>query len=210
MNLFSTLYEKDETHGVSKTSIKQLLKRLKYSKEKYYCTFSPEAKDKMWDLKIQIILALGVKSKTVYKDFISYGKRKDKKDKQNINRIKKEQDKRKKERKREMRRVKEEQERNRAKEEREEREWYRLKKEQAREWHRVKEEQERERERKRREILKKNEEYRKKPEDIREFEKYPIKKEWRILSKKYHPDKGGDIEMQKLINNIWDEFNGRY
>ena len=38
-NMYSSLYEK--------TSIKQLLKKLKYAKEKYYSTLSPEAREVM-------------------------------------------------------------------------------------------------------------------------------------------------------------------
>ena len=48
------------------------------------------------------------------------------------------------------------------------------------------------------------------PQDILEFKNNPIKKVWRNLIIKYHPDKGGNEELMKIINSIWETFTGKY
>ena len=47
------------------------------------------------------------------------------------------------------------------------------------------------------------------PLDIQNFNinKNKNKSIWKKLCIKYHPDKGGDIECQKMINNIWEYKN---
>ena len=215
-NQFSTLYEKYESCEQTKVSSKQLLKKLKYVKENYYCTFSPEAKEKMWELKIQIILALGLKSKTTYKDFISHEKMCKKESKRNKKNFEKDRKKRKRQKKQEIRKIREEEERCRAKVEWERRRADAEREEQERcrakaEWERRRTEAERkEQERKMIEDQMLIYSGGKINKDIREFYKIPTKVGWKILSKKYHPDRGGDNETQQLINNIWDNFKDRY
>ena len=99
-NRFSSLqydFEKEGYYDPNNISIKQLLKKLKYAKEHYYMTHSRKNLEKMENIKLNIIMLRGIKSKYVNKNFMTYEMRKKKKDKMNKKRIKKEKNKRKRE-----------------------------------------------------------------------------------------------------------------
>jgi len=105
-NRYSSLqydFEK-EIYYISNISIKQLLKKLKYAKERYYMTHSRKNLEKMENIKLNIIMLRGIKSKYVNKNFMTYEMRKKKEDKMNKKRIKKEKKKRKRELKEKERR----------------------------------------------------------------------------------------------------------
>ena len=97
-NTYSSLYEKK--------SLKQLKKKLKYAKENYYSTLSPEAKEKMEYIKLMIVINSG-KSKNCYiiRDCITEKKEKRKQEKidKKIEKERKERRREKKARKREKR-----------------------------------------------------------------------------------------------------------
>jgi hypothetical protein len=40
----------------------------------------------------------------------------------------------------------------------------------------------------------------------KEFREYIVKRIFNLVLKKYHPDKGGDEEVFKTLNNLWDKF----
>jgi len=196
----SSLYEK--------SSLKQLSKKLKYAKEEYYVTLSPESKKKMEYIKLKIVINSG-NSKYVYKDVINTKEKKEIEAKREKVRRKKEKKRKEREEKRERNRIKLEEQKRKFKETIEEaerqakieRERYRRRKFEE-ECRRRKFEEEC----RRREFEKEREMERKLPQDILQFKKYPTKKVWRDLIKKYHPDKGGDVELMKLINNIWESI----
>ena len=48
------------------------------------------------------------------------------------------------------------------------------------------------------------------PDDIKNYYNNPNTKSYRKLSKIYHPDKGGNSEFMKIINNIRDNNNKTY
>ena len=202
-NMYSSLYEK--------TSIKQLLKKLKYAKEKYYSTLSPEAREVMEYIKLRIAINSG-NSKYVYKNVVNTKEKKIREAKRQKERIKKEKKRKKREAKREKNRIKEEELKRKFKEEIEELRRRKLEeeikrkiKEQEEEWERRKAQEEF----KRRKIIEEMEIERNLPEDILQFKKYPTKNIWRSLIKKYHPDKGGKEELMKIINSIWEKFTGK-
>ena len=188
-------------------SLKQLLKKLKYAKEDYYMTHSIKAQEKMENIKLNIIMLRGIKSKYVTKNFVTYEMRKKKEDKMNKDRIKKERKKREREKKRERNRIKKEKEKLRAKAEMEIRREQREKAEREEREKREKAERE-EREKTEREKIKEELSSLKItiPQDIRIFIEEPSKKYFQKLSIKYHPDKGGDTELMKIVNNIWDHY----
>tara|TARA_B100000902_G_C26972473_1_gene746113 strand:- start:58 stop:675 length:618 start_codon:yes stop_codon:yes gene_type:complete len=203
-NTFSTLYEK--------SSIKQLYKKLKYAKEEYYSTLLPEAKAQMNYIKLRIVINSG-NSKYVYKDVVNTKEKKEIEAKREKERRKKEKKRKKREEKRERNRIKQEEQKRKFKEEIEElrrreveEERKRRIKEQEEEWRR----REAQEECRRRKIEEEREMERKLPQDILQFKKYPTKKVWRDLIKKYHPDKGGNEELMKIINSIWEESTGKY
>ena len=192
-NTYSSLYEK--------TSIKQLLKKLKYAKEKYYSTLSPEAREVMEYIKLKIAINSG-NSKYVYKNVVNTKEKKIREAKRAKKRRIKEKKKKEREAKRERNRIKEEelkrkfkkaQEEFRRQQEREAKE--RAERQAKEEWERYKAEKEFEMSL---------------PQDILEFKNNPIKKVWRNLIIKYHPDKGGNEELMKIINSIWETFTGKY
>jgi hypothetical protein len=192
-NTYSSLYEK--------TSIKQLLKKLKYAKEKYYSTLSPEAREVMEYIKLKIAINSG-NSKYVYKNVVNTKEKKIREAKRAKKRRMKEKKKKEREAKRERNRIKEEelkrkfkkaQEEFRRQQEREAKE--RAERQAKEEWERYKAEKEFEMNL---------------PQDILEFKNNPIKKVWRNLIIKYHPDKGGNEELMKIINSIWETFTGKY
>uniref|UniRef100_A0A6C0AL90 J domain-containing protein n=1 Tax=viral metagenome TaxID=1070528 RepID=A0A6C0AL90_9ZZZZ len=210
----------------SRKSIKQLLKKLKYANEEYFCTLSPELKEKIENIKLNIIMLRGIKSKYVNKNFVTYEMRKKKEDKMNKEKIKKEKKKQEREKKRERNRIKKEKEKLRAKAERESRREQREKAEREEREKAEREEREKaekeEREKAEKEEREKAEkekvspqELKKKvssifkiiiPQDICIFIEEPSKKYFKKLSIKYHPDKGGDTQLMKIVNYIWDKY----
>ena len=191
----SSLYEK--------SSMKQLLKKLKYAKEEYYSTLSPEAKKKLEHIKLKIVINSG-KSKRCKKDVVNTKEKKEIEAKREKERRKKEKKRKKREKKIERNRIKQEEQKSKFKEAIEE--MRRRKEREAKEEAERQAKEERERYKAREEYRRRKlEEDRKLPEDIYEFKKNPTKKVWRDLIKKYHPDKGGDLELMKIINNIWEE-----
>ena len=200
-NTYSSLYEK--------TSIKQLLKKLKYAKEKYYSTLSPEAREVMEYIKLKIAINSG-NSKYVYKNVVNTKEKKIREAKRAKKRKMKEKKKKEREAKRERNRIKEEELKRKFKKAQEE-----FRRQQERE---AKERAEREaKERAERQAKEEWERYKAEkkfemslPQDILEFKNNPIKKVWRNLIIKYHPDKGGNEELMKIINSIWETFTGKY
>ena len=192
-NQYSSLYEK--------TSIKQLLKKLKYAKEKYYSTLSAEAREVMEYIKLKIAINSG-NSKYVYKNVVNTKEKKLREAKRAKKRRMKEKKKKEREAKRERNRIKEEELKRKFKKAQEEfrRQQEREAKERAE--RQAKEEWERYKAEKKFEMSL--------PQDILEFKNNPIKKVWRNLIIKYHPDKGGNEELMKIINSIWEEFTGKY
>lgn len=241
-NRYSSLQQEDndkEMNCYSINSIKQLKKKLKYSKEKYYCTLSNEDREKVNNIKIKIITIRGIKSKYIIKDFITYEKQKHnekvKKEKQRKLKRKKaiEKLKRKKEAEKKLKmeaekKLKMEEERKKIEEEKEkrrkEKEEYYYRKEQERR-RKMKEEWKRKKGKKNKEYYRKENEKEEKsiyhnnlnilnysdiPEDIKNYYNNPNTKTYRKLSKIYHPDKGGNSEFMKIINNIRDNNNKTY
>ena len=237
-NRYSSLQQEDdykEINCYSINSIKQLKKKLKYAKEIYYCTLSNEDREKVNNIKIKIITIRGIKSKYIIKDFITYEKQKHnekvKKEKQRKLKRKKaiEKLKRKKEAEKKL---KMEEERKKMEEEKEKRRREtknRRRKEKEEEYYRK--EQERRRKIKEEWRRKKGKKYRKEnekeekpiyhnnlnilnypdiPDDIKNYYNNPNTKSYRKLSKIYHPDKGGNSEFMKIINNIRDNNNKTY
>ena len=197
--IISSLYEK--------CSLKQLSKKLKYAKEEYYYTLSPEAKKKLEHIRLKIAIN-SEKSKYVYKDVVNTKEKKEIEAKREKERRKKEKKRKKREKKRERNRIKQEEQKRKFKEEVEE---LRRRKEKAAEEAAKKAAEEERRRRtaeewRRRKVEEKRKREIKIPQDIFEFKKFPTKKVWRDLIKKYHPDKGGDLELMKIINNIWESI----
>ena len=190
---YSSLYEK--------TSIKQLLKKLKYAKEKYYSTLSPEAREAMEYIKLRIAINSG-NSKYVYKNVVNTKEKKVIEAKRAKKRRMKEKKKKVREAKRERNRIKEQELKCKFKKAQEE-----FRRQQEREARERADRQAREEWERRIEEIKKE---RSLPQDILEFKNNPIKKVWRNLIKKYHPDKGGNEELMKIINSIWEESTGKY
>ena len=223
-NQYSSLnYNEEKNNDERHTSLKQLFKKLKYAKERYYMTHSRESKEILDEIKLKIIMFRGIKSKYINKDFMTYEMKKQKEDKMNKERIKKQKKKRGREKKRERNRIKKEKEKLKAKAQRDKakayrEEWERRRakaKQEEKERRRAKAKQE---EKKRSRAKAKQEEWENLvpkieksiiniPDDVIEFKKNPSRKTYFKLSKKYHPDKGGNDDIMKEINNTWDDCN---
>ena len=152
-------------------------------------------------IKLRIVINSG-NSKYVYKNVVNTKEKKLREAKRAKKRRMKEKKKKEREAKRERNRIKEEELKRKFKKAQEEfrRQREREAKERAdrqarEEWERYKAEKAAERNL---------------PEDILEFKNNPIKKVWRNLIIKYHPDKGGNEELMKIINSIWETFTGKY
>lgn len=94
-NQYASLnFNEEKINNETHKSLKQLFKKLKYAKERYYMTHSRKNKEEMENIKLNIIMLRGIKSKYVNKNFLTYEMKKKKECKMNKERIKKEKKKR--------------------------------------------------------------------------------------------------------------------